>query len=366
MIYRKKEAGLRPVGENEWCVTARVRANGKIMQRRQTFAGTKERARELLAEMKAEIRGDSAGRSLTVLQTFDEVLAIYREKKNKHLAPDVSRINRLSADLGKVPLPAFPDRFEAWLRLYKNTPLAKYRLTEQKGKVPSNGSINRKIAVVRAAFNLALALGLIKVNPITKARFPNAKETPRDRYLSEEERGRLLNAIEAHAPYLLPVVRYSLAVPCRKSELVNLPREAYNAFTGTIYVPKSKSGIPIHKPVPEEMKGYFQNIPAGCPWLFYRQDKEGGFHSLGDFRQAWCKCVSAAGLENVHVHDLRHVAATDLSMFGNSERAIMDIAGWKTPMLSTYWHKDSLRSAQNIQFSRYCEASVKHSKVEAV
>ncbi len=368
MIYRKKEAGLRPVDKNRWCVVARVRVGGKIVQRRQTITGTKEQARILLAEMKAELRGDSAGRScsLTVLQTFDEVLSIYREKRNKVDPRDVSRFKRLSADLGKVPLPAFADRFEAWLRRYKVTPLKKYQFTDQKGRLPSNGTVNQLTAVVRAALNLTVELGLLKENPISKARFPKAKESPRDRYLTQDERARLLNAIEARHPYLLPFVRYSLLVPCRKGELVNLPREAYNAFTNTVYVPDSKAGIPIHKPVPPEMKDYFQGIPAGCPWLFFRQDRKGGFRSVGHFTRAWKTCLKIAGLENVRVHDLRHVAATDLHACGNSERAIMDIAGWRTPMLSTYWHKDSLRSAQNIKFPGNCEATVKHSKVEAV
>ena len=366
MIYRKAEAGIRPIGENGWRVVARVRVNGKIVQLRQTITGTKERAREVLAEMKREIRGEGAGCSLTSPQTFDELLTIYREKRNKVLSRDVSQLDRLSGDLGKVPLCAFPDRFEAYVKLYRNTPLARYKNTPQKGRLPSNAAANRIIEYVRAAFNLALALGLLKENPITKARFPKAKETARDRYLNDEERGRLLNAIEANAPYLLPFVRYSLLVPCRKGELVNLPREAYNAFTNTVYVPKSKAGIPIYKPVPEEMKDYFQSIPAGCPWLFYRQDKEGGFHSLGDFKNAWRTCLETAGVQNLHVHDLRHVAASDLCAVGNSERVIMDIAGWKTPMLSTYWHKDSLRSAQTIQFSRKCEASVKRQGVAVV
>jgi hypothetical protein len=43
--------------------------------------------------------------------------------------------------------------------------------------------------------------------------------------------------------------------------------------------------------------------------------------------------------------------ATDLYANGNPERVIMDIAGSKTPMLSTHRHKDSLKSAQIIKFS---------------
>jgi integrase len=70
---------------------------------------------------------------------------------------------------------------------------------------------------------------------------------------------------------------------------------------------------------------------------------------LGD--KAWHHCLGLAELKDVRFHDSRHCAATDLYANGNPERVIMDIAGWKTPMLSTYRHKNSLKSAQIIKFS---------------
>jgi len=51
---------------------------------------------------------------------------------------------------------------------------------------------------------------------------------------------------------------------------------------------------------------------------------------------------------NARIHDLRHISATDLYEAGIPERVIMDCAGWKTPMLSQYRHKDSLKSAKAI------------------
>jgi len=353
--------GIVKNGKNLYRIDAHVLRNGKDCRRRESFEGTKAKAEERYLELKKELREGVETCSLTAAETFEDILVIYREKRNKILAPDISRCNKLSFDLGKIPLNSFGDRFEAYMRIFKNSP------TKKTGTLPANATVNRIIETVRAAFNLALTLRLINENPITKARFPKAKECPRDRYLSDEERRRFLNAIERQAPYLLPFVRYSLLVPTRKSELTTLPREAYNAFTNTIYIPKSKAGIPIHKPVPEELKRYFTTgIPAGCPWLFFRQEKDGSFHQLGDFRRAFKACLKAAGLQNVRVHDLRHVAASDLCAAGNSERAIMDIAGWKTPMLSTYWHKDSLKSAQNIQFSRNPGHFMDTSKAEAI
>jgi len=329
-------------------IDAHVLRMGRETRKRELFSGTRAQAEERLLQLKKELRdGVKAGSSLTLAETFGEVLAVYREKRNKVLPPDVSRCTMLSNGLGSVPLTVFAHWFEGYIKIMRSAPRKKT------GKLPSNATINRLIEIVRAAFNLSLTLGIVGENPVTKARFPKLKELPRDRYLTEDERRRLFNAIEGNAPYLMPFVRYSLLVPSRKGELIGLPKEAFNAFSNTIYVPKSKAGIPIYKPVPEEMKDYFLNgIPGECPWLFWRRDNEGNYHPLGDFKRAFKTCLKVAGLHNVRIHDLRHVAASDLCSLGNSERMIMDIAGWKTPMLSTYWHKDSLRSAQMIRFSR--------------
>jgi integrase len=353
--------GIERMQNSVYKVRARIRLNGKIVQTQRTLTGSREEAKALFEKMKAELRAtECRGRSLTV-KNFGEVLAIFREKRNKVSASYVSRCNMLAADLGGTPLSGFADSFEGYLKVLRHSP------TKKTGKPPCSASVNRIVEIVRAAFNLCVELDLVKNNPISKARFPKAKERPRDRYLSMEERQRLFNSIERHAPYLMPFVRYSILVPSRKSELTQLSREAYNAFTNTVYVPTSKAGIPIYKPVPDEMRPYFLNgIPKECPWLFFRQDKSGKFHPLGDFRKAFQKCLMRAGLSNVRVHDLRHVAASDLCALGNSEREIMDIAGWKTPMLSTYWHKDSLRSAQAIRFRAPCENKCENNQVAIV
>jgi integrase len=200
-------------------------------------------------------------------------------------------------------------------------------------------------------FSHLVSLEVIDKNPITTVRFPNFEEKPRDRYLTPEERLRLLNAIREHRPYILPIVQYMLAVPCRVSELTTARREQYNPFTQTIYIPDSKAGIPIHKPIPPEMVEYFQNIPSDCDWLFYRETSPGEYRPLNSLRCPWAFCLKRAGLADLHVHDLRHISATDLYEAGNPEMVIAGVAGWKTPdMLSRYYHKDSLRSAQRIAF----------------
>ena len=137
-------------------------------------------------------------------------------------------------------------------------------------------------------------------------------------------------------------------LPCRISELTEARKDQYNSFNGTLYFPDSKAGIPIYRPV-LEMKDYFDSIPSGCPWLFFWIDHKGNFRKFNNIRKPFQYCVKKAGLTDVRIHDLRHCAATDLYAQGIPEREIMDLAGWKTPMLSTYRHKNSMRTAQSLQ-----------------
>jgi integrase len=331
---------ITKIGLNRYRILISARVDGEIVKKQVTIHGNKTDADERYLALIREIK-NIPGSSLKV---FSEALELYRVKRNKHSGPDLSRLTMLKRDLGGIPLKDFADRFEQYLNLLRVSPCKKT------GKPLSHAGINRLVEMVRAAFNLLLMLTHIERNPITKARFPKFEEKPRDRYLSEQERLRLLNVIEADFPYLLPLIRYSLLVPCRKSELIGLAKENYNAFTNTIYVPDSKAGIPIHKPVPDELKEYFRSLPVDCPYLFYRQDKDGKYHPIGDFKKAWKSIKKKAGISNFRFHDTRHISASDLYSNGNTERSIMDIAGWKTPMLSTYRHKDGLRSAMNIKF----------------
>lgn len=200
-------------------------------------------------------------------------------------------------------------------------------------------------------------IDFIEKKPITAHRYQKGEETPRDRYLSDDERSRIITAVVKYRHYLLPFIQYNLAVPCRKSELIRALKTQYNYFTNTISIPDSKARIPINKPVPPSMIEYFRNIPDACPYLFYREikgsrkDRPGKnkrYVAIGDFKKAWAYCLKKAEVSDVHIHDLRHISATDLYAAGVSEREIMDIAGWMTPMLSDYRHKDSLRTAQKI------------------
>ena len=68
---------------NGYRIIARVRVNGKIVQRRKTVQCTKEDAKALHEQLKTQIRsGKSDLCSLTLpLKLYKHLVAVYREKK---------------------------------------------------------------------------------------------------------------------------------------------------------------------------------------------------------------------------------------------------------------------------------------------
>ncbi len=332
----------------KWLIRFSLRVAWKPypIRKREIFAGTKTQALGREADMMRALR--VAPSSLTVvadneIRTLSDAINLYNEKRGPFSKSHGEKVAFVSRELGHARIDQAADLFENWIRILRQK-------KSQYGRARGAASTNRYIEIVRAAFQVMTDLGKIDKNPISKVRFPKLEEKARDRYLNHEERVRLLSAIREHRPYILPIIQYMLLVPCRKSELTEARRDQYNPFNQTIFIPDSKADIPIYKPVPAEMRGYFDSIPADCPWLFYREDGDGAYHKLGTMQKPWAFCLQKAGLKNVRMHDLRHISATDLYEAGNPERVIMDICGWKTPMLSTYRHKDSLRSAKAIKF----------------
>lgn len=65
----------------------------------------------------------------------------------------------------------------------------------------------------------------------------------------------------------------------------------------------------------------------GDDYVFTREDGK----RVKDFRGAWVKACTAAGVPNLMLHDLRRTAARNLRKLKMDESTIMKIGGWRTP-----------------------------------
>jgi len=292
---------IKNVSTNKWKVEVSKRVSWAPypVKKKATVKGTKTEAKLKEAELIRALETALSG-SLTVrpaqstysVTNFGDAISLYKGKLKAAGNLSVSygrKMEWVRRELGHLSIEGMAENFRDWLQNFINTPAAK-------GTKRSAGTINLPIKIVKAVMGHLSDLGVIEKNPITKAMFPKGREKPRDAYLSEAERQHLLKVIEKERPYILPIVKFMMQVPCRVSELVSANRDQLR--NDTIYIPTSKNGEALHKPVPLDMLGYFSSIPEDCPYLFYRKTATGKYRPLTRcLSDAWGHCRRVAGFD---------------------------------------------------------------------
>lgn len=181
------------------------------------------------------------------------------------------------------------------------------------------------------------------VNRITKIR------NERSRYLSDEERKRLLEACKASDnEHLYPVVVFALSTGARKSEILGLTLADLDLTRDTAVLRDTKNGDTRAVPVvhhlhdlledqTEKVNAFYAELetPAEANWLFPRRDGQAPI----DIRASWENARDAAKIADFRFHDLRHSTASYLAMNGASLVEIAEILGHRTlQMVRRYAH----------------------------
>lgn len=346
-----------------WKVRVRLKKDGRIFTKQETFSGTKEQAKKRFEDLKALLREEMTGeRSLTLagfgksLSTFSEVLSQYSERlsqMNRLSVTHKRKIEYLKRELGSAPVQGFGDRFKAWLNIERSIVRNKNGAIIP-GRTASPAKVNRYIEIVKAAFNIAVDMKQVNSNPVDKILFPKVEQIAKDVYLSAAEINDFLAIVERERPHIYPITQFSFLVPCRKKELVNAKIEDLDLINNVIRLKngttKNKRGV--FKPIPPEMLPYFRSLPNDTEYIFFRRDKDGKALSLGDFRRSFQHCRKIFGREDIVFHDTRHISATHLVDNGTPERIVMTVANWKTNMLSNYYSKQEKKSFDHIQWKK--------------
>ncbi len=333
--------------DGRYRIVARVRKGDRILHKQQTVACSKEKAKALFEQFKKDLRENTnPKRSLTVQPTFGEALTFFLDRHT--VGKSEFYFEKLKEDLGSVLISDLSERFDKYIQLLK---VSKVKRT---GEPVKNATINQYILRGKSALSFFEKHDKIKANPLK--RFSLLKTVPRDVSLSPVEQQRLLDVIEKDNPHLYAIVKYALQVPCRKSELINMKVEDLDLFNGLIRVRSgtTKNDLGVYKPIPPDMLEYFRSIPKESDYLFYRKNKR-GYHRLGDFKKAWMRSLKNAELTGITFHDTRHISASALVDSGTPERVVMQVAGWKTNMLTQYYHK-SKESLKLVRFSGQCDS----------
>lgn len=189
-------------------------------------------------------------------------------------------------------------------------------------------TVAMELQALFSALQHAVALGLLRVNPMAGVKMPRW-ETPARHVLTAEEVARITARIEREDPWTANVARLLFLTGLRRAELARLRREDIDAASGSLHV-RGKTGVralPITaevRPLIDYLLGQSEGGP-GAPLI------AGGTRLIERMFGAW---RSRLGDIRWHPHALRHSYATALARAGVPPHHLAALLGHRTLQMS--------------------------------
>lgn len=216
---------------------------------------------------------------------------------------------------------------------------------------------NRVHEALRRSFNLAIKWGWIADNPA--ARVERNTEHKRARYLTLDEIGRLLDALDAHPQRTsCAAIKFMLLTGCRRGEALGARWDQFDPALRVWVKPAATTKQRREHRVPlssmasallQDRRAARDALPADDPLRlsdFVFSGDEG--RALVDVKRTWAAVSKVAGLSNTRMHDLRHTFASIAVSQGQSLPVIGAMLGHTQPQTTArYAHlfDDSLLNA---------------------
>lgn len=207
-------------------------------------------------------------------------------------------------------------------------------------------TINREISIMKQFFVYLVRTGVIPASPA--AELPIEKHmTVRDRWITPEEEEKLILC----APHWFkPIIKFAAATGMRRGEIMLLTWKDIDITLKIARVRKSKNdkprNIPLTKRALEALEESRRRQEPGTTWVFTNTRN----HALDSqtFDYGFLLIRRAAGIRDLHFHDLRHTFATRLVQRGVDLYVVQRLLGHSNPeMTQRYAHHsvESLRRA---------------------
>ena len=326
-------------GKRRTTYTATVRVKGFPALAR-TF-DTKGEAKNWATETEKEMR---MGRYQDVRPieklTFAEILTRYIDQVSTTKRSNSENRDRQSA---KIILNSFgPEISFADITPQK---VAAYR--DARMRTVSASTIQKEFALLSHLFNIARReWGFPVDNPVTQITRPKIRNN-RTRFLTKEEAQRLLDVAKTSRnqklyPYLLVMMHTGM----RPSEAAGLKWGDIDLDGRLVRLQVTKTDM-RYVPLTEMAETVLRSIrpeDAGNDMHVFLPQGSGKLQKLVDvpclhFKRSFGTARTKAGLDDVHLHDLRHTAASHLLMAGVDIRTLAEILGHKTlQMVHRYTH----------------------------
>ncbi len=317
-----------------------------------TVAQAREQAKEFGARL---IRGEVAKKEKSAPKTtLQNLLDVYEPWVLSSRRSGGATINMIRSAFGFL--------FERGIDQLTLIEIEKWRMERiQSGSKAS--TVNRLMTALQAMLNWGVKRNIIQANPF--ARLEHMQEHDSDakvRYLSDDERSRLMTALDArekkirasrgnhnawlaerghalkpeldgaYADYLKPMVLLSLNTGMRQGNLFSLVWGDVDFETRTMLLRAAvtKAGktlrLPINSVAVDVLMAWKkQTANAAENALIFPSPISGGI--LSSVKRAWAAVLKEAGIENFRWHDMRHDFASQLVMQGVDLNVVRELLG---------------------------------------
>ncbi len=355
---------VRPTGKKTWYVDYRISGKRTHYLIGDTTLFTVTEAREEARKILSGIaRGEDPKAEEDIQDQNNKSLALGEFIRDVY-GPWVTENRRTGRETIIMLLRAFKSFLSMEIEQITLAQLEQWRAQERKKRGVKASSLNRETTALRAAINWGIGMEYIEKCPLVSAKFKALAESDSEkivRYLSEEERARLMAALDEReqkmrkerdshnqwlkergletmpqlkgfADHLKPMILLALNTGIRRNALFSLEWRDVDFANKTIVVraATSKSGKMYHVPMNKQSlnaltKWHKQSTKIAPNNLVFPSPQTG--KKIDNCNTAWGTLLKMAELENFRWHDMRHDFASQLVMSGVDLNTVRELLG---------------------------------------
>lgn len=257
--------------------------------------------------------------------TLAQILARYRDEVSPTKRSAVTEIARINAILRR-PI------CHRTMTLLSTADLAAYR--DERLKTVAPATVIRELNTISHAIDTARREWGIHIaqNPCKLVRRPSPPKGRTRRLEGNEEQLLLAAADKGRVPYLRPLIELAVETGMRRGELLSLRWEHVDLDRRVAHLPLTKNGSSRDVPLSTRAVDTLRRLRTGESATVFST-------APNAVRLAWERLRRRVGLEDLHLHDLRHEAVSRLFEKGFNVVEVASISGHRElRMLQRYTH----------------------------
>lgn len=209
-----------------------------------------------------------------------------------------------------------------------------------RGKPIAPATLNRYAASLAAVFTWSIHRRIAPkgwVHPCRSVK-RRVEDNEKTRFLSDDERGRLLAACKASKwPRMYLLVLLALTTGARRGELMGLRWGDFDLTHKVVNVERTKNGDPKVLPLVPAVIEEVTRLAGSATALVFASVREPEQAFSAETR--WRQALQASGVKGFRFHDLRHSCASYLAQNGGTLLEIADLLGHRQiSMTKRYSH----------------------------